>query len=53
MKRLIAIQSAAYPIGSMSFAQKCGGEAASYERHTKAGHKVRTRSRGSDEWPSL
>jgi len=53
MKRLAAIPFVACPIGSTSFAQKCGGETARYERYTKARHKVRTRSRGSDEWPSL
>ena len=53
MKRLVAIPLVAYPIRSTSSAQKCGGETASYERYSKALHKVRIRSRGSDEWQSL
>jgi hypothetical protein len=53
MELLVAVPLIAYPIGSMSFAQKRCGETAMSELYSKGRHKVRIRSRGSDEWPSL
>lgn len=53
MKLLVTVPFIAYPIGSESFAQKRCGETARSELYPKGRHKVRTQSRGSDEWPNL